>query len=184
MRWDTRPEAALWTRSALAALRTHAAPLSRTVPGDIADWCPAYAQAGAAARRAFWVGFLSALARHESTYDPRAVGGGGRWFGLLQIQPSTARGYNCRATSGAALRDGSANLSCALRIMTRTVLRDGVISRGMRGVAADWGPLHSTAKRRDMAAWLRRQSYCRGAAGLRPRARPEPPVKAQRAARP
>jgi len=90
------------------------------------------------------------------------VGGGGRWFGLVQIAPATARGYGCAASSGSMLKDGKANLSCAIRIMARTVSRDGVVSAGMRGVAADWGPFHSSAKRADMRAWVSTQPYCKG----------------------
>ncbi len=171
-RWENRPEAKLWTRSALVALKEHGARLPQTVPRDIANWCPAYPGAGEAQRRAFWVGLLSALAKHESTYRPHAVGGGGRWFGLLQISPGTARAYKCRARSGAALKDGVANLSCAIRIMAATVPRDGVVSRGMRGVAADWGPFHSRAKREDMKQWMRRQAYCKPIDSVRPRERP------------
>jgi hypothetical protein len=147
--------------------------LAQTVPRDVAEWCPAYPKASLEDRRAFWVGFLSALAKHESTYRPAAVGGGGRWYGLLQILPATARGYGCKAQTGEALKNGAANLSCALRIMTRTVRRDGVIARDMRGVAADWGPFHSAEKRRDMANWLRRQSYCKYVPPVRPVARPD-----------
>ena len=172
-RWDHRAESALWTRSALSALKQHGAGLVETVPRDIADWCPAYPTASAEKRRAFWVGFLSALARYESTHRPHAVGGGGRWFGLLQILPGTARGYGCRARSGQALLDGPSNLSCAIRIMTRTVQRDGVVSRGMRGVAADWGPLVSRKKRHEMMAWTSKQKYCTPLSSTRPRARPE-----------
>lgn len=171
-RWDHRADAPLLTRSALSALKAHGAPLPAFMPRDIASWCPAYATAKPNQRRAFWVGFLSALAKHESTYNPRAIGGGGRWHGLLQILPATARGYGCRAGDGAALRHGPANLSCAIRIMTHTVRRDGVISEGMRGVAADWGPLHNQSKRRDMQAWLRAQRYCRPVSTVRPRPRP------------
>jgi hypothetical protein len=171
--WAYRGDAALFTLSALSALRGHGAPLVQLVPADIATWCPGYAEGDARRRRAFWVGFLSALARHESTHNPQAVGGGGRWHGLLQIAPATARGHGCRATSGEALRHGPDNLSCAIRIMARTVPRDGVISAGGRGVAADWGPLHSAAKRAQMQAWLRGQSYCRPLASVRPRARPD-----------
>ncbi|WP_235862305.1 transglycosylase SLT domain-containing protein [Roseovarius litorisediminis] len=171
-RWEHRAEALLWTRSTLSALRAHGAPLVQLVPGDIANWCPAYPQADADRRRAFWVGFLSALAKHESTYRPDAVGGGGKWFGLLQIKPSTARGYKCRAGSGAALKNGPDNLSCAVRIMAVTVPRDGVVSRGMGGVAADWGPLHNRSKRNDMMAWTRAQSYCKPIESVRPQQRP------------
>jgi hypothetical protein len=173
VRWSHRENAAIWTRSALAALRAHGAPLVSDVPDDIASWCPGYATAGPQGRRAFWVGFLSALAKHESTYRARAVGGGGRYFGLLQIAPATARGYECRAKSGEALRYGPDNLSCAIRIMAHTVSRDGVVSAGMRGVAADWGPLHSRSKRSDMQGWLRGQSYCVSLPDTRPRARPD-----------
>ncbi|MGI3209826.1 transglycosylase SLT domain-containing protein [Roseovarius tibetensis] len=179
VRWSHRDKAALWTRSALSALRAHGAPLVSDVPTDIAAWCPGYTQAGQQGRRAFWVGFLSTLAKHESTYRAQAVGGGGRYFGLLQIAPATARGYDCRAKSGEALRHGPSNLSCAIRIMAHTVSRDGVVSAGMRGVAADWGPLHSSSKRRDMQKWLRAQHYCKQLPDTRPRARPTPQRQAQ-----
>ncbi len=164
MRWDFRPEGALWTRATLDALASHGAPLARFVPADIDLYCPTYAEATLAERRAFWAGLLSALAKHESTWRPEAVGGGGRWFGLVQIAPATARGYGCRADTGAKLKDGAGNLSCAVRIMARTVLRDGVISAGRRGVAADWGPFSSASKRRDIQSWTRSQPYCGGAA--------------------
>jgi hypothetical protein len=130
-------------------------------PGDIEAWCPAYPEASQTQRRAFWAGLISTLAKHESTWNPRAVGGGGLWFGLVQIAPATARGYGCEARSGEALKDGTKNLSCAIRIMARTVPRDGVVSAGMRGVAADWGPFHSARKREDMRSWVREQPYCR-----------------------
>ncbi|MEM8579117.1 MAG: transglycosylase SLT domain-containing protein [Pseudomonadota bacterium] len=172
--WAHRPDHALWTRAALAALKGHGAPLVEMTPGDVARWCPAYRQAPPAQRRAFWVGFLSALAKYESTWRARAVGGGGRWHGLLQILPATARGYGCAARTGAALQDGGANLSCAIRIMAQTVPRDGVIHARdgrWRGVSADWGPMRSAVKRRAIAAWTAAQPYCR-AAMLRPRPRP------------
>ena len=174
VRWSHREKAPIWTRSALAALRAHGAALVSGVPSDIETWCPGYAAAGPQGRRAFWVGLLSALAKHESTYRAQAVGGGGRYFGLLQIAPATARGYDCRARSGEALRHGPSNLSCAIRIMAHTVSRDGVISAGMRGVAADWGPFQSRSKRRDMQNWLRAQPYCAQLPETRPRARPAP----------
>lgn len=172
-RWDHRREGQTWSRAALLALSSHASVLPQRVPSDIGEWCPAYVSATEVQRKQFWVGLVSTLAKHESTYRPDAVGGGGKWYGLLQILPATARGYGCRARSGSALKDGSANLACALRIMAVTVPRDGVVSRGMRGVAADWGPFHSRAKRQDMMSWTREQEYCRGLSrSLRPRARP------------
>ena len=172
-RWTHQPNHVLWNRTALSALKTHGRPLVDSVPADVTNWCPRYPQANRDDRAAFWVGFMSALAKFESTYRPKAVGGGGRWHGLLQILPATARGYGCNVGTGAALQNGAANLSCAVRIMAVTVPRDGVIyAPGGRGVAADWGPMRSRAKRADMASWLRRQSYCEQVSTTRPQLRP------------
>ncbi|MDV7141943.1 transglycosylase SLT domain-containing protein [Tropicimonas sp. TH_r6] len=166
MRWDHRTESDDWTKSALSALRSHGSVLPSMVPRDIETWCPGYIDASQEDREAFWIGLISALAKHESTWNPSAVGGGGRWFGLVQIAPPTARGYSCKATSGAALKNGSDNVSCAIRIMSHTVARDGVVSQGMRGVAADWGPFHSSSKRSDMIAWTKAQPFCQPNASL------------------
>ncbi len=159
--WDHRANGPRWTKSALVALDGHAAGLVDMVPADIATYCPAYADAGSADRKAFWVMFLSALAKHESTWRADASGGGGQWHGLLQISPATARGYGCRANTADALKDGGANLACGLRIMAVTVPRDGVISAGMRGVAADWGPFHQSSKRTDIQTATKQAEACR-----------------------
>jgi hypothetical protein len=175
MAWDRQRGSALWTRAALSALQGHAEALPKTVPRDIDSWCPAYRQADAERRRAFWVGFASTLARYESGHRATAVGGGGLYHGLMQILPATAAGYGCHARSGAALQSGAANLSCALRIMARTVKRDGVIAQAAGrwgGVAADWGPMRDDAKRAQMQAWLKQQSYCKPLSATRPKARP------------
>lgn len=171
-RWEHVRHADLWTRSAISALKEHGQPLTESTPRDIASWCPAYPYADEDGRRAFWVGLLSALAKHESTYRQTAVGGGGQWYGLMQILPSTARQYKCRAGTGSALKNGPDNLSCAIRIMARTVARDQVVSAGMRGVAADWGPFHNAQKREDMRQWVSKQKYCRELRTVKPRARP------------
>lgn len=159
----------------MAAVQSHGRALIETVPVDIGDWCPAYAQHGPEKRAAFWTGMISALVKHESTYKPRAVGGGGKWYGLTQILPATARGYGCRAQTGEALRVGAANLSCAVRIMATTVARDGAVAlkNGRRaGVGADWGPMTSRSKRQDMAGYTRERKYCRLLSSVRPVVRP------------
>lgn len=177
LRWSHVRGSASWTRSAIQALATHGSVLPQTVPGDIEAWCPAYADAPASQRRLFWAGLISALAEHESTWRPGVAGDGGKSIGLLQIRPGTARGYGCDARSGTALRNGAANVACAVRIMAQTVARDGVVSRGMRGVAADWGPFHQRSKREDMRAWVRQQPYCAAPVRLdRPRPMPRPQV--------
>jgi hypothetical protein len=159
-RWDFRPEGKQWTEASVAALGSYGRPLVDIVPGDINAWCPGYATASEAERKAFWIGMLSALAKHESTWRPEAAGGGGKWFGLLQIAPATARGYGCKAQTAEALKDGSANLACAIRIMSVTVPRDGVLAANGRGIAADWGPFHQASKREEMRNWVRSQPYC------------------------
>ncbi|NCO85350.1 MAG: transglycosylase SLT domain-containing protein [Rhodobacterales bacterium] len=160
MGWDHRPEAEHWTEATLAALLEADAPLVNVVPDDITDWCPGYVAATADERAAFWAGLFSALARFESTWNPQAVGGGGQWFGLVQISPRTARSYGCDAASGDALQDGAANLSCAVQIAERTVARDRVVAAGGGGLAADWGPFANAGKRAEMASWVSSQSYC------------------------
>ena len=182
-RWGNNGASALWTRVVQSSLRAHAANLPKLTPEDIADWCPAYPTASIKQREAFWVGLVSSLVKHESTFRPTAVGGGDLWYGLMQIFPSTARLYKCRATTGSALKSGPANLSCGLRIMAKTVARDQVVSRKMRGVAADWGPFHSSKKRNDMMAWTRSQSYCKPVGTVRPVARPaslKPPASTEK----
>ncbi|MEJ2017273.1 MAG: transglycosylase SLT domain-containing protein [Maritimibacter sp.] len=162
MRWDGQRGSESWTAATLAALEDHGSALTATMPADIQTWCPGYESAGEDGRKAFWTGLLSTLSKHESTWNPRAVGGGGLWYGLVQIAPATARMYGCEARSGEALKDGEANLSCAVRIMNVTVPRDNVVSQNMRGVAADWGPFHQSYKRNDMINWMREQPYCAG----------------------
>ena len=163
MAWDHREEAERWTRAGLTAVQGHGEALIDVVPEDIAEWCPGYASASDEDRAAFWVGLLSALAKHESTWRPDAVGGGGRWFGLTQISPGTARGYECRATSGEALLNGSANLSCAVRIAAAQVARDEAVvtdGTGWRGMARDWAPFRSASKRAAMKTFTSEQAYC------------------------
>jgi hypothetical protein len=176
-RWDFRSEGRLWTRTTLQALKGHGLPLLTMVPHDMADWCPAYEANSLDKRAEFWNGFLSALAKHESTWKPRAVGGGGLWYGLTQILPGTARGYKCRVGTGEALKNGSDNLSCAVRIMAFTVKRDNAVARKangkLGGVAADWGPMTKSAKRNEMAGWLRKQKYCKLLSHTKPIPRPK-----------
>lgn len=157
MRWDHRPEAAGWTTSTLLAVAARDDVLAARVPGDIAAWCPGYPKAALQDRRAFWVGLLSAVAKYESSWNPHASGGGGRYVGLMQISPATASNYGC----GGGLKDGSANLACAVRIVAAQVGRDGVVAgRGNRGIGRDWGPFRSSSKRAEMSAWTAKQSYC------------------------
>ena len=174
-RWEYRRDGLLWTRVALSAIRTHGQPLLDVVPRDIAEWCPAYPGNSREDRAAFWAGMMSSLTRYESTFNPSAVGGNGRWFGLLQIYPPTAEFRKCRVQTGEGLKRASANLNCAVRIMAITVPRDEAISikeNRWKGVAADWGPIRNDWMRNDMQRYTRRQTYCRPLAEKRPQPRP------------
>lgn len=174
-RWEHRNNGELWTRVSLAAVQTHGSELLEVVPSDIGEWCPAYVDNDEDDRAAFWAALLSTLSRYESTWNPRAVGGDGRWFGLMQIYPPTAEFRDCRVQSGNGLKKGSDNLNCAIRIMAVTVPRDNAISvkdTRWRGVAADWGPIRNDWMRRDMQRYTKRQTYCRSLAEVRPKKRP------------
>ena len=165
MRWDHRPEAEEWTAATLKALTAEVAVLASTVPADVDQFCPKYEEASMPERRAFWAGLFSALAKHESTWNPQARGGGGQWIGLMQIAPGTARNYGCAVPDGKGLTDGSANLACAVKIAAAQVGRDGAIvsdGDGWRGIARDWAPMRVGSKRADIAAWTSGQPYCKG----------------------
>lgn len=162
MQWDHHPEGAEWTESTLVAVSTKDPQLSERVPADIETWCPGYTEASVEERRAFWTGLLSAVAKYESTWNEKASGGGGRWIGLMQISPRSAANYGCDATSVGALKDGEANLECAVEIMSRQVAKDGMVAGGGNlGIGRDWAPLRSSEKRAAMAAWTRAQPYCK-----------------------
>ncbi|MFE3835627.1 transglycosylase SLT domain-containing protein [Pseudogemmobacter sonorensis] len=161
MQWDHRPEAAEWTEEAFEAVAGRDRELAGLVPEDIEHWCPGYETASLDERRAFWVGLMSAVAKHESRWTPEIEGGGGRYIGLMQISPTTARGHGCEATSKSALKDGAGNLSCAVDIFAGKVARDGMVAGGgNRGVGRDWGPFRKADKRAEMAAWTSAQPYC------------------------
>ncbi|SIS85232.1 transglycosylase SLT domain-containing protein [Paracoccus saliphilus] len=160
MRWQHKSGSDTWTKATLAALEREGVTMLSNVPHDIDTYCPNYAELNRIGRKAFWAGFMSALAKHESTYNPRAAGGGGRWLGLMQIAPGTWRSYGCSGH----ITNGADNMACAVRIMSKQVGRDNAVARdgsgGWRGVARDWGPMRSAKKRADIAAWTSSQSYC------------------------
>lgn len=160
-RWDHRPQGDNWTEATLAAISTKGQALTATNLSDIDTFCPGYKTADLEDRQAFWMGLFSALAKHESTWNPRAAGAGGKYRGMLQISPNTARAYGCDA---GALYEAEANLSCAVKIASRQVARTGKVAGGpgaWGGVAMDWGPMRNASKRADIAAWTRSQEYCR-----------------------
>ncbi|WP_151720728.1 transglycosylase SLT domain-containing protein [Gemmobacter serpentinus] len=161
MRWDSHPQATEWTANTLMAVAQEDDALATRVPADIKTWCPGYETATLMERRAFWAGLISAVGKYESSYNPKAAGGGGRYIGLMQISPRSAANYGCDATSSAALKDGSANLACAVEMVAHHVERDGVaVGGGNQGIGRDWMPFRKSDKRAEMRAWVSQQSYC------------------------
>lgn len=164
-RWDHRPEASLWTLAAYRAMDNGGAALIQTLPNDIDAFCPGYADADMDDRKAFWTGLFSGLAQFESGWRPEAAGAGGRYRGLLQIAPATARYHGCDLSAPNGLYDGATNLACASRIAARAVARDGVVVGGpgnWGGVASDWPPMRDASKRERIAAFTRALPACQG----------------------
>ena len=159
MRWGDRAGADAWTEATMAALEQHGDAMVARVPRDIAAFCPGYEDQNADGRRAFWAGLMSSVAKHESTWNPRASGGGGKWLGLMQIAPATWRHYGCNGQ----ILNGADNMACAVKIASRQVGRDNAVASAdgnWRGVARDWAPMRSPKKRADIAAWTAAQPYC------------------------
>lgn len=161
MRWDHAAEAVEWTAEALAQVAEHDAELTTLIPKDIEVYCPGYATASPEERRAFWVATLSATAKYESGFNAKALGLHGRYVGLMQISLATARHSGCEATTKARLKDGKANLSCAIDIVAPRVAADGMVAGdGDKGIARDWGPWAKARTRASIAKWTRAQTYC------------------------
>ena len=135
--WSSKDPSGAWTKAAeLAVAETG---LSKTSPADIALFCPKYKLLGFAERTQFWVGLLSAVARPESGFNPRArhVELMGDQYenpvisrGLLQISLGTAKSpkLGCGVLVGADLEKPETNLACGARILAHLVKRDGLIS--------------------------------------------------------
>ena len=159
-RWDHRTEAQSWNGAMIDALGRDGSALIAAVPRDVETFCPGYAAASANERKGVWIMVFSGLARYESGWRPEAAGAGGRYRGLLQISPATARFHGCDLSHPAGLYDGATNLACAVRIANAAVARDGVIATGRGGMAADWPPLRDATRRAEIAGFTRALPQC------------------------
>ena len=100
---------------------------------------------------------------HLAVQYAKAMGLHGRYVGLMQITLATARHSGCDATTTATLKDGKANLSCAIDIVAPRVAADGMVAGdGNKGIARDWGPWAKARTRATIAKWTRAQEYCQG----------------------
>ncbi len=91
MAWDHVPQSSEWEVAGFSALQGHAAVLTDIVPADVTEWCPGYPNATEEERAAFWLGLLSALARHESTWNEQAARGVAADWGPLHPSQSSKR---------------------------------------------------------------------------------------------
>jgi hypothetical protein len=181
MMWDQRPDAVDWTSATLVALQDHDAVLAQSVPADIGLWCPGYASATLDDRRAFWVGLMSAVAKYESGWNPQAMGGAGRYVGMMQISPRSANFHGCTADTADALKDATANLTCAAEMVASGVARDGVVAGpGSLGAGRNWMPFRDAQKRAAMAEWTAAQPWCQGGGVSPSRRASAPPSRSDR----
>lgn len=145
--WDhVHPE---WTPILVEALKEHGESLlSGYREGECGD------------RIAFYVMFLSSLARYESNFKPETTytenfyDNQGELIisrGPLQLSKESANGYGCKITDEKQLHDVKTNLSCGVRILNKWVDNDGVIhgksaSGKWLGGSRYWSPLRSAEK--------------------------------------
>ena len=162
MRWDHRPEAAEWTRATLIAVAAHDDVLAPACPPTSRPGAQTTNKAAMMDRRSSGPGLLSAVAKYESSYNPNASGGGGRYIGLLQISPRSAAHHGCARHLGQGAEERRCQPAMRRRDMAHAVGQDGVVAgKGNRGVGRDWRPFRKAKPRGEMQAWISQQSYCR-----------------------
>ena len=133
MPWDGKhAEASRWAQYTEDAIAQYGSAMRSKRPGDIASFCPNYANLDEKGRTQFWVGLVAAIARYESNYNPStryqenfkdSSGTAVVSRGLLQISAESARNYGCSVSSGSALHDAKVNLTCGVRIINHWLRR-------------------------------------------------------------
>ncbi len=172
--WAARNPDGSWAAAAAQAVAASTLPAS--LPADVADFCPAYAERTAEERVRFWVGLLSALARPESNFKPEAqyveafADAQGRRVvsrGLLQISIESANQarYGCAIAQAEDLHDPAVNLACGVKILAYWVATDGVIASVGTGPSRGGGRYWSTLRERnhhlpELTGFTRRLAVC------------------------
>lgn len=102
-------------------------------------------------REQVWITLISAIAKHESDFDPHGTFDeppplNERSIGLMQLSLSDAQDFHCDFATEAEIEDAHRNLDCAVRILVQLVPQDGVIGGGRqdyrRGAARYWSVLN------------------------------------------
>lgn len=173
--WSAQNPDGSWTRITERAVAL--SPLVNLVPADIHQFCPRYPALAQQQRGQFWVALFSAMAKPESNFKPQSFyqekfkdARGRRVIsrGLLQISHESANQprYSCDIKQPHYLHDPKINLSCGVKIMSKWVKTDGVISQPRwsndpKGGARYWSTLRpQRGKVQEIANFTRQLSFC------------------------
>jgi len=174
--WDEKvADGRKWTGFAVQALNNFGGELLKTVPEDIGNYCPRYAKLNRTERIDFWVKMISAIAAVESGYRPSTSykekmndRNGNRVVsrGLLQISLESSRLYGCATNNDGDLVSPKRNIECGVKILSRWVPRDDVISRSANdrwyGAARYWSTLRPPKRsEKTIRALLKSNPRCR-----------------------
>lgn len=107
-----------------------------------------------------WVHLLASMAKYESGFDPNQVyreSFGVNSIGLLQLSVSdNAYGSGCAFRTESDVKDPAKNLKCAVTILKKWVMRDGVIQNSAnKGGARYWSVLRNSGKLASVKSTLR-----------------------------
>ena len=173
--WSEKNPDGSWTRITERAVAQ--SPLVKLVPADVQNFCPRYASLPQQQRSQFWVALFSAMAKPESNFKPQSFyqekfkdGKGRRVIsrGLLQISHESANQprYACDVKQPQHLHDPKVNLSCGVKIMSKWVKTDGVItqprwSKDPKGGGRYWSTLRpQRGKVQSIASFTRQLPFC------------------------
>lgn len=177
--WSEKNRDGSWTRITEQAVAQ--SPLVKLVPADIHNFCPLYARLPQQQRNQFWVALFSAMAKPESNFKPQSYyqekfkdAQGRRVIsrGLLQISQESANQprYACDIKQPQQLHDPKVNLKCGVKIMSKWVQTDGVISKSARnndakGGGRYWSTLRpQRGKVQQIANFTRALPFCKAKA--------------------
>jgi hypothetical protein len=151
--WDGRPIAVNWTYWLHQSLiGPQGAPLLAANPSDATNFCPNFANLNPFGREQFWITFISAMARRESNFDPKArydePGLAEDSIGIMQLSLSDGRIYGCAFATERDIEDPARNLDCSVRILGRLIANAGRIGGGAdhTGAASYFGTLWTNTR--------------------------------------
>lgn len=166
--WIHKKESDAWTIATLKALDEVGVRLLTTQLGDSAEFCPNYDNLSSSDKRAFWVYFLSAIAKRESNLNPKLTYTESfndstktkvRSRGLLQLSYESSKLYGCGFTTRKEIYVAEKNLRCGIKILDHWITIDGAIAgktknKTWRGAARYWSVLRKPRAK----AWIKKQT--------------------------